>query len=189
MGESSSSFRAPARQEQSEGRKSDTRKGIIDDYQIQIMYTLQKYRPVEYKEEVTTALDNVCKVKSWFSKKHVRGKWESPSFFLLSEKEFFDSSKPSLHNPNLQIEISWLASAFSFFTHALQPQMLSVSDPRGMVTINSLGFRRWTYLIFPPCMACKGVKVNVMTSDKGVDNELSWQELSPVRRNDLLACS
>jgi len=38
-------------------------------------------------------------------------------------------------------------------------------------------------------MACKGVKVNVMTSDKGVDNELSWQELSPVRRNDLLACS
>jgi len=35
MGESSSSVWVGARQEQSEGRKSDSRKGIIDDYQFE----------------------------------------------------------------------------------------------------------------------------------------------------------
>ena len=83
MGESSSSVRVPARQEQSEGRKSDSRKGIIDDYQIQIMYTLQKYRPVEYKEEVTTAFDNVCRVK--FLTFTERGKGGFQSSFRSSE--------------------------------------------------------------------------------------------------------
>lgn len=50
MGESSSSVRALTRQEESEGENSDSRKGNFDDYQIQIVYTLQKDRVLNFRE-------------------------------------------------------------------------------------------------------------------------------------------
>jgi len=63
-------------------------------------------------------------------------------------------------NLDLQIEISRLASAFSFFTHALQPQMLSVSDPRGNRNEQFSGFSPMNVFDLSPLHGLQGCQGN-----------------------------
>jgi hypothetical protein len=60
-----------------------------------------------------------------------RDKRKFKELFLFSDQELSDPLKQGFLNQNFQIEIAGFTSAFSFFAHALQPQMLPVPDPRG----------------------------------------------------------
>ena len=63
-------------------------------------------------------------------------------------------------NLDLQIKVPRLASAFSFFTHALQPQMLPVPDPRRNRNDQFFGFSPMSVFDFYPLHGLQGCQGN-----------------------------